>query len=140
MFFFVGVVAGVGVFGFEKALGLFGVGVASVALVDSLEDVYVLDELFDVIFLFFFEGSLFVVVEHEQRVFEADGDDLLLVARVLCFFVRFFSKINKSIDEAYINFLELLAEIEEDEPVQKSNRPAHSRVQHIFDTILRPES
>lgn len=80
MLLFVGVITSSGIFGFKKALGLFGVSVPSIALVDSFEDVYVFNKLFDVIFVCFIEGSLFVVVKHEQGVFESDGDDFLLVA------------------------------------------------------------
>lgn len=71
MVLFVGVVTGIGIFGFEETLGLFGVGVASVALIDPFEDVDVFNELFDVIFVFLGEWSLLVVVKHEERVLEA---------------------------------------------------------------------
>ncbi len=66
MLLFVGVVTSSGIFGFKKTLGLFGVSVPSVALVNSFEDVYVLDELFYFIFVCFIERSLLVVVKHEE--------------------------------------------------------------------------
>ena len=140
MFLFVGVVTVIDIFWFKETLGLFRIGIASVALVDSFEDVYVLDELFDAVFVLLIKRGLLVVVKHKKWVFESNWDDFLFVAWAFSFFVRFLSKINKSIDEAYINFLELLAVIQENESVQKSNRSAHPRVQHIFDTILWPSS
>jgi len=77
---FVSVVKSSGIFGFKKALGLFGLIVPSVTLVNSFKDVYVFDKLFDVIFVYFIKRSLLVVVKHEEGVFESDGDDFLLVA------------------------------------------------------------
>lgn len=44
---------------------LFGVSVATIALVDPFEDMDIFDELPDVVFVLFCEYSLFVVVEHE---------------------------------------------------------------------------
>ncbi len=138
MFLFIGVVKVIDIFWFKEALSLFRVGIAPVSLVHSFKDVDVLNELFDVAFVLFIERGLLVVVEHEEWVFKSNGDEFLLVAWAFTFFVRFLSKINKSIDKAYIYFLELLAVIQENESVQKSNRPAHPRIQHIFDTILWP--
>lgn len=56
--------------GFEEPFCLFGVSVATVALVDSFEGMDVFNKLFDVIFELLWEWNLLIVVKHKKWVFE----------------------------------------------------------------------
>lgn len=108
--------------------------VASVTLVNPLEDMDISNQFFQIV-LIFRKWFTFIILKHQQIVFKpyitlalTDRDNLLLISWRKRLLVGLFSKIDEPIDEADFYLLQLLAAVLEDEAIQHSDRPSHPGV------------
>ena len=85
-------------------------------MIHSFKEVNIINQSFN-FFSVFSRDTFLVILKHEKFIFDSDGNIFLLVPRAQGFFVRFFSEVNKSIDEGNFDFFDRTFKVLEDEAV-----------------------